>query len=198
MKSWFVGHPFQAKDRVIGRFDATPWRANFFMAVAFSKRVLRLIRAKNKRMQLCLQIEFAEKKSHSSPLGTQWMYVTKETKSLLWMLHKRFVFRPEIGPKHFDKLKPEPGTKPGPTYSSGGLMQRHQSLKIDVSPQTSTFSRDLGPDNWVISFRRYDLILCFDYRRLSNTSVTHGNDPNAVAYKAFLQTKLRRYIRWSS
>jgi len=63
MKSWFVGHPFQAKDRVIGRFDATPWRANFFMAVAFSKRVLRLIRAKNKRMQLCLQIEFAEKKS---------------------------------------------------------------------------------------------------------------------------------------
>jgi len=25
------------------------------------------------------------------------------------MLHKRFVCRPEIGPKHFDKLKPKPG-----------------------------------------------------------------------------------------
>jgi len=27
------------------------------------------------------------------------------------MLYKSFVCRPEIGPKHFDKLKPEPGPK---------------------------------------------------------------------------------------
>jgi len=31
------------------------------------------------------------------------------------MLHKSFVSRPEIGPKHFDKPKPEPGPKPGLT-----------------------------------------------------------------------------------
>jgi len=57
MKSWFVDHRLEAKDRGIDLFDATPSRANFLMAVAFSKTVLKLTRAKNKRTQLCLQIE---------------------------------------------------------------------------------------------------------------------------------------------
>jgi len=39
MKSWFVGHRFQAKDRVIDLFGATTLPANFLMAVAFSKAV---------------------------------------------------------------------------------------------------------------------------------------------------------------
>jgi len=88
MESWFVGQRLQAKNRVIDLFDARPSRDNFLMAVAFSKGVLRLIRAKNKRTQLCLQIELAEEKSlslHSQKLGT-------------------LVCRPET----FDKLKPEP------------------------------------------------------------------------------------------
>ena len=47
------------------------------------------------------------------------------------MLLKTCVCRPEIGPKHFDKFKPEPGPKPGsnparpekpgPTYNSASL-----------------------------------------------------------------------------
>jgi len=86
MKSWFVGHRLHAKDRVIDIFAPTSSRADFLMAVAFSKWILRLIRAKNKRTQLYLQIELAEEKSQSlhsqkSPLGTQRMYVSKENKS---------------------------------------------------------------------------------------------------------------------
>ena len=34
------------------------------------------------------------------------------------MLQKTCVCRPEIGPKHFDNLKPESGPKPAPTYNS--------------------------------------------------------------------------------
>jgi len=57
MERWFVGHRSQAKNRVIDFFDATPSHANFLMAVAFQKKVLRLIWEKNKRTQLCLQME---------------------------------------------------------------------------------------------------------------------------------------------
>jgi len=43
------------------------------------------------------------------------------------MVLKTCVCRLEIGPKHLDKLKPEPGPnparleKPGPTYNSGSI-----------------------------------------------------------------------------
>jgi len=47
---------------IIDLFDAMPSRANFLTSVALSKGV-RLIRAENKRTQLCLQIELAEEKS---------------------------------------------------------------------------------------------------------------------------------------
>jgi len=54
------------------------------------------------------------------------MYVTK-AKIVALNVIKSFVSRPEMGPKHFDKLKPEPGPNParnparpeksGPTYN---------------------------------------------------------------------------------
>jgi len=49
---------------VIDLFKATPTRANFLTAVAFSKCV-RLIQAQNKRTQLYLQIKVAEDKLQS-------------------------------------------------------------------------------------------------------------------------------------
>jgi len=47
------------------------------------------------------------------------MYLTKEKPSLLLILQKGFVCKPEIVPKHFDKVKPEPAparikTRPDP------------------------------------------------------------------------------------
>jgi len=45
---------------VIDVSEATPSPANFLTAVAFSKTSVRLIRAENKRSQLCLQIGLAE------------------------------------------------------------------------------------------------------------------------------------------
>jgi len=47
------------------------------------------------------------------------MYVTKE-KNVTLNVIKKFFMQAEIGPKHLDKLKPEPALpeKPGPTYNS--------------------------------------------------------------------------------
>jgi len=106
---------------VVVLFDATPPRTNFLMAVAFSKRVWRLIRTKNKITQLYLQIELAEEKSQSlhsqkSFLGTQQMFVTKEKNHYFECFTKVLC----AGPKHFDKLKPESGPtrKDRSTYNS--------------------------------------------------------------------------------
>ena len=106
MKSWLVGHCLQAKNRVIDLFDATP--DNFLMAVVFSKGVLRLIRAKNERTQLCLQIELAEEKSqplHSekSPLGTKFCVQPWNLSETFWQTLSPNQARPE---------------KPGPNYNS--------------------------------------------------------------------------------
>ena len=57
------------------------------------------------------------------------------------MLHKSFVCRPEIGPKHFNTLKPEPG----PTYNSAqhnavfSSMRLHGHRKGDARGQNSWF-----------------------------------------------------------
>ena len=58
-------------------------------------------------------------KELKSPLWTQQMYVTKE-KNVTLNVIKKFFMQAEIGPKHLDKLKPEPALpeKPGPTYNS--------------------------------------------------------------------------------
>jgi len=74
---------------------------------------VRQIRAESKRTQLCLQIELAEEKAQSlqsqkpSRLAQQ-MYVTKKNR-----FSKRYEKVLCAGPKHFDKLKPEPGPKSG-------------------------------------------------------------------------------------
>jgi len=67
--------------------------------------------SEHKRTQLCLQIELAEEKSRSlhsqkSPWWAQQMYFTKR-KNRCSECYKSFVYRPVIGTKHFDKLKPE-------------------------------------------------------------------------------------------
>ena len=41
--------------------------------------------------------------------------VLQERKKSLLRMVETCICRPEIGPKHFDKLKPEPGSKAGPT-----------------------------------------------------------------------------------
>jgi len=106
MKTWFVGHRLQAKDHVIDLFYATPSRANFLMAVASSKRVLRLIRAENKRTQLCLQIESAEEKSQSlhsqkSPLGTQQNVRHKRKKIVTLNVTQNFCVQARNRPETF-------------------------------------------------------------------------------------------------
>ena len=78
-----------------------------------SQKNVRLIRAENKRMQLCLQIELSEQKSQSLYLykSLRWeqqIYVTNEKNRYSEYYYKNFVCRPEIGPKHFVKLKPNP------------------------------------------------------------------------------------------
>jgi len=90
---------------VIDLFDATPWHANFQTAVAFSKSV-RQVPAENERTQLCVQKELAEEKSqslHSQKLQrwAQQIYVTKEKRRY----SKSFVWRLEISPKYYDKIK---------------------------------------------------------------------------------------------
>jgi len=51
------------------------------------------------------------------------------------MLHKCFVCRPKIGPKHFDKLKPEPGPSRPKTRPDLQLNQtnRQKRLQKDLS-----------------------------------------------------------------
>jgi len=113
MKSRLVGFLKQAKNRVSDWCfrRRTPTRANLLNAVAFSK-IVRLIRAENKRMQLCLQIEFTEEKSPSlhSQKWPQQIYIRKEKNRYSWR-YKKVLY---AGPKHFYKLKPEPGS----TYNS--------------------------------------------------------------------------------
>jgi len=48
------------------------------------------------------------------------MYVTKENHRYSKCYKKSFECKPEIAPKHFDKVKPEPDRpeKPGQTYNS--------------------------------------------------------------------------------
>jgi len=46
------------------------------------------------------------------------MYVTKEKNRYSKSYKKNIVCRLEIGPKHFNKLKPKPGPQPVPTYNS--------------------------------------------------------------------------------
>ena len=74
--------------------------------------------SREQRTQLFLQIKSAEEKSlslHSqkSPQWAEQLYFKKDKKSFFRMLWKTCVCRPEIGQKHIDKLKPEPGRKPG-------------------------------------------------------------------------------------
>jgi len=71
------------------------------------------IRAENNRTQLCLQTELAEEKSQSlqsqkSPRGEN-KCISMKKKIVTSNGITTCVCRPEIGPKHFDKLKPEPG-----------------------------------------------------------------------------------------
>jgi len=103
---------------VIDLFDAPTSRANFLMVVAFPKSV-RLIRAGNKRMQLCLQVELAEEYhnhfAHRSHRIEHNKSTSRKRKIVTLNVIKSFVCRHEIGPKRFDKHK----SKPGPTYDSG-------------------------------------------------------------------------------
>jgi len=77
------------------------------------KKCVTLIPAENNRTQVCFQIELAEEKSrsiHSQVTTVSRINVLHERKkSLLRMVYQTCVYRPESGPKHFDKLKPEPG-----------------------------------------------------------------------------------------
>jgi len=76
---------------VIDLFEATPSSANFLTAVAFLKASVRLIRAENKRSQLCLQIGLAEE-NHNHFIHTEVTAVSTTNvlhegkKSLLWMV----------------------------------------------------------------------------------------------------------------
>jgi len=57
---------------------------------------------------------------------------------------KNFLCRPEIGPKHFDKLKLEPALpkKPGPTYNSG--LDIFQNTVLNRFKQQRLTARDLS------------------------------------------------------
>jgi len=78
------------------------------------KKIVRLIRAESKRMQLCLQREFPEEKSQSlhSQKPSWWaQQIRHERKNLYFEYCKNVLY---AGPKLFDKLRP------GPTYYSAG------------------------------------------------------------------------------
>ena len=97
MKSRFVDHRFLKPDK--NRVSDRSLRRNAIacklpQSCCLLTKSVRLIRAENKRTQLCLQIELAEEKSQSQSLHSQnpsqWkqqMPVMKK-KSLLWMLKK--------------------------------------------------------------------------------------------------------------
>ena len=113
MKNLFVGHRFLKHGKTRGSDCSLRSKA---MACWFPhhcgllKRSVRLIRAENKRTQLCLQLELAEEKSQQlhaqkSPQWAQQMYVRKEKNRCIECYNKVLY----AGLKHFDKLKPEPG-----------------------------------------------------------------------------------------
>ena len=78
-------------------------------------------------MQLRLQIELAEENHNhfthrSHHRSNQNKCASRNEKIITLNGIKNFVRRPEIGPKHFDKLKAGPNparlVKPGPAYNS--------------------------------------------------------------------------------
>jgi len=75
---------------------------------------VRLIRADNKRTQLCLQTELVEKNhnhfTHRSCRGEHNKSTSRKTKIITLKCYKNVLY---AGPKYFDKLKPKP--EPGPT-----------------------------------------------------------------------------------
>jgi len=74
---------------------------------------VRLIPAENKRTQLGLQTELAEKKhkhfTHRSYSGEHNKSKSRKKKVVTLNVIKSFACRPEIGSKYFEKLKLEPG-----------------------------------------------------------------------------------------
>jgi len=100
---------------VIALFEAMPSRANSLKTVASSKRVWK--KETNPSREQENAVVFANriswKKSQSlhqqkSPRLAQQMHIMKE-KIVTLKVIKSFVCRPEMGPKQFDKFKPEPG-----------------------------------------------------------------------------------------
>ena len=76
-------------------------------------------------------------KELKSPLWTQQMYVTKE-KNVTLNVIKKFFMQAEIGPKHLDKLKPEPA----PTRKARPDLQLWLKLIAQVAkPYGSILSR---------------------------------------------------------
>jgi len=131
VKSLFVGHRFLKQAKLAGvpdHFEAIPSRANFLTAVAFSKGV-RLIRAENKRTQLCFQQNWLKKShnhfTHRSHHGEhKCTYVMKEKVVTLNVIKKVLY----AGPKHFYKLKPDPArvTTPCGFYFSNQILSGPQ------------------------------------------------------------------------
>jgi len=91
--------------------------AIFLTADPSENECVRLIRAENKRTQLCLLIELAEEKSQSlhsqkPPNWAQEIYFRKEINRYFEWHEKVSVWMQAPKSVHFDKLKPEPGQNP--------------------------------------------------------------------------------------
>jgi len=137
MKSWFVGHRFlkQAKNCVSdwsSGSNAIPCR--FPHHCRLLKKSVRLIRAENKRTQLCLQIELTEEnhnhKSHRNKCTSR-----KKKIVTLNVIKKVLYAGPKSTRNILAKLSPNPAQnparpgKPAPTYNSTPHRDRTKQVR---------------------------------------------------------------------
>ena len=126
-KSLFIGHRFlkHAKNRGRDwsfRNNAITCEFPHGLSVRLSLKSVRLIRAENKRMQLCLQIELGEENSQllysqKSPRWAQWMFLTKVKDRYLKCSKNVLYAGPKSARNILKNLSPNPARpeKPGPT-----------------------------------------------------------------------------------
>jgi len=146
MKSQRVGFLKQAKNRVSdSSFRRNAIACEFPHHCRLLKKSVGPIPAENERTQQCLQTELAEEKSQSLhsqklPLWAQQIYVTKE-KNRYSECYKKVLY---VGPKYFDKSKPEPG----PTYDSAPCQKFHSKTSNFITTQKDIWDLNQNARRW--------------------------------------------------